>query len=102
MYAILIVHPLQPGLLATERPRVLAASNPWQAFLSRQPGFREYLVLADPTTDRMVALTIWESEGDFLAALNHPDREAAGAALLALFAAPSAPETFEVLAHEHA
>ena len=51
MYAVMIVHPLQPGLLASERERVLDANRPWQEFLSRQAGFQEYLVLAEPSTD---------------------------------------------------
>ena len=49
-----------------------------------------------------MALTLWESEADFHAALNHPDRAAAGARLLSLFAAPAAPVAYEVLAHARA
>ena len=102
MYAVMIVHPLRAGLLAAERERVLEASRPWQEFLSRQTGFREYLVLGDPAADKLVALTLWESEDHFRAALDHPERATAGALLMSLFAAPATPVVYEVLAYERA
>ena len=102
MYAVMIVHPLRAGVLTAERERVLEASRPWQEFLSRQAGFREYLVLGDPTGDRLVALTLWEREEHFRAALDHPESATAGARLMSLFAAPATPVSYEVLAHERA
>ena len=100
MFAVMIAHPMRPGLLGAGRAEFDAASRPWHAFLRAQPGFREYLVLGDPAADRMVALSLWESEDHFRAAFAHPDLGPASAPLMALAAAPAAPETFEVLAQE--
>ena len=100
MYAAMIVHPMQPGVLSSERDRVLAASRPWQDFLSRQPGFREFLILGDAAQDELVAVSVWDSEADFQAAFAQPDRDAAAAQLLPLFARPTAPRFFDVLAAE--
>ena len=100
MYAAMIVHPMQPGLLGTERERVLEASRPWQDFLTRQPGFREFLILADAARDEMVAVSFWDSVADSRAAFAQPDRDATASELMPLFAGFSPPTFFDVIATE--
>lgn len=100
MYAVMIVHPMQPGVLGSERERVLEASRPWQDFLSRQPGFREFLVLGNAAEDEMVAISLWDSAEDFQAVFAQPDRDAAAAQLMLLFTGPTAPKFYDVLAAE--
>ena len=100
MYAAMIVHPMQPGVLGSERERVLEASRPWQDFLRRQAGFRELLILGDVARDEMVAVSLWDDEGAFRAAFAQPDHDSAAAQLMPLFAAPTAPRFYEVLAAE--
>lgn len=100
MYAVMIVHPMRPGVLGSERERVLEASRPWQDFLSRQPGFREFLILGNAADDEMVAVSVWDSAEHFQAAFAQPDRDAAAAQLMPLFAAATAPRFYDVLANE--
>jgi heme-degrading monooxygenase HmoA len=96
----MIQHDMQPGALADRRAEFEEASRPWHAFLRAHAGFRQFLVLGDAGADRMVAISLWESEADFQAVFANPAARAASAALMVMAAGPAPLETFEVLARE--
>jgi heme-degrading monooxygenase HmoA len=86
MFAVAVYHRTTPGLLRDGSPAALgSASRTWIDFLARQPGFVEFISLANARADRVVAVSLWQSEEDFRRAAGQPDSAAARAGFAGLF-----------------
>lgn len=63
---------------------------------SEQKGFKGALLLVDRSTNRAMAISLWESQADIEAAMATGHLQPQAAKLISTFAAPPVRETYEV------
>jgi heme-degrading monooxygenase HmoA len=101
MYAVVVYHETQPGLLKGDTAALDRATETWIAYLARQPGFVEFISLGNAGADRVVAVSLWESAEHFQRVLADPASETARAAFGDAFVSLT-PEFLDVRAHRRA
>ena len=80
---------------------VAAVKETFQPAARKQPGFRAFMLLADPAARQLIGITLWETEADMAASAGsggyYRDRMEDFAGLLV---APATTTTHEVAAFE--
>lgn len=94
MYARVVNSQLQPGKreewITILRDSIVPAAK-------QQPGFKGFVVLADPNSDKGIAYSIWETEADLKASeTSHFDQEQIAKRKVVL-AAPPVREIHELI-----
>ena len=97
MFAAIVTHAVKPGILDGDRSALDRANAAWIEYCASRPGFVEFVTLAN-RSDRVIAVSLWESEAAFKAAIADPASQAARAGFAGMFAGLT-PEFLDVTAY---
>ena len=80
---------------------VATVKETFQPAAREQPGFRAFLLLADPAAHQLIGLTLWETEADMAASAGESGYyDARIAEFNSMLVAPATTTTHEVAAFE--
>lgn len=92
-YARVTTFQLQPGKIDTWTQ---VASDSVIAVVKQQPGYQSGLVLRDASTNKIVVITLWETEADMKAGETNGYYQQQAAKVTSLLTAPPLREVYEV------